>query len=130
MTTIWSKSVLISQIFLKLNEMKWIVHDFWLSFTINNEQIVPNLNIVFANKYDKIQQRNFDNFWEISNSLISLLRIFFWIGHLKKVSAFGYQFCLLWKPSKLPSIFLGFWNIQSVKQSQIMNSKKALFAAT
>ena len=54
MTTIQSKSALISQIFLKLNEVKQIVNDFLLSFTINNEQIEPNLNGVFANKYDKI----------------------------------------------------------------------------
>ena len=55
MTAILSKSALISEIFSKLNEMKQIVHDFLLSFTINNEQIEPNLNSVFANKYDKIQ---------------------------------------------------------------------------
>jgi hypothetical protein len=41
--------------FFKLNKMKRIVHDFGLSFKINNEQIEPNLNGVFANKYDKIQ---------------------------------------------------------------------------
>ncbi len=55
MTTIQSKSALISRIFLKINEMKQIVHDFLLSFTINNKQNEPNLNGVFANKYDKIQ---------------------------------------------------------------------------
>ncbi len=49
MTTFWSKSGLIYWIFLKLNEMKQIV------VTINNEQIEPNLNSVYANKYDKIQ---------------------------------------------------------------------------
>ncbi len=32
--------------------MKQIVDDFWLSFIINNEQIEPNLNGAFANKYD------------------------------------------------------------------------------
>jgi hypothetical protein len=44
--------------------MKQIVHDFSLTFTINNEQIEPNLNNVFANKYDKIQYcvKIFDNF--------------------------------------------------------------------
>ncbi len=41
--------------FFELNEMKQIVYDFSLTFTINNEQIEPNLNNVFANKYDKIQ---------------------------------------------------------------------------
>jgi hypothetical protein len=95
MTTIWSKSAIISQIFLKLNEMKWIVHDFWLSFTINNEQIEPNLNSVFANKYDKIRcwLRNFDYFREFLNSSISLLRIFLfncsiWKSYL--LSVFGF----------------------------------------
>ncbi len=70
MTTIQSKSALISEIFSKLNEMKWIVHDFLLSFTINNEQIEPNLYSVFENKYDKIQclLRNFDYPQELSNS--------------------------------------------------------------
>jgi len=40
---------------------------FRLSFIINNEQIEPNLNGGFANKYDKIQccPRNFDTFQEI-----------------------------------------------------------------
>jgi hypothetical protein len=55
MTTIRSKSALIFWIFLKLKEIKQIVHDFWLSFTINNEQIEPNLKGVFAYKYDIIQ---------------------------------------------------------------------------
>jgi hypothetical protein len=55
MTTIQSKSALIIRILLKLNKIKQIVRDFWLSFTINNEQIEPNLNSVFVNKYDKIQ---------------------------------------------------------------------------
>ncbi len=34
---------------------KWNETNSSLSFTINNEQIEPNLNGVFANKYDKIQ---------------------------------------------------------------------------
>ncbi len=55
MTTIRSKSALIFWIFSKLNEIKQIVHDFLLSFTTNNEQIEPNLNGVFANKFNKIQ---------------------------------------------------------------------------
>jgi hypothetical protein len=53
MTTIWSKSALSFGIFLKLNEIKQIVHDFLISFTRNNEEIEPNLNSVFANKYEK-----------------------------------------------------------------------------
>ena len=68
MTTIQSKNALISQIYLKLNKMKWIVHDFWLSFTINNEQIEPNLNGVLANKYDTYDVDQeiliiFEKFW-------------------------------------------------------------------
>ncbi len=50
--------------------------------------------------------------------------------NLKNLSAFGFQFWLLQKSSKVPSIFLGFWSIQSVKLKLIMNSKKALFAVT
>jgi hypothetical protein len=114
MTTIWSKSASISWIFLKLNEMKWIVHDFWLSFAISNEQIEPNLNGVFANKYDKIRcwprnfweilrnfekfweiLRNFEKFWEISNSLISLLRLFVYNRSIRKnylLSGFSFTY--------------------------------------
>ncbi len=101
---------------------------FRLSFFINNEQTQPNLNGVFVNKYGKIQcwLRNFDYFWEILNRLLSLLKIF--IYNQKNVSAFGFWFQLLWKSSKLPSIFLGFQSIRSVKWILIMNSKKALFA--
>jgi hypothetical protein len=43
MTAIWSGSASIYQNFFKWNEMKRIVHDFLLSFIINNEQIEPNL---------------------------------------------------------------------------------------
>ncbi len=96
--------------FLKLNKMKWIVHDFWLLFIINDKQIEPNLNGAFANKYDKIQcwLRNFENLWDFMNSLISLLRIFVYIPSIwKKISAFGF-FCLVRKSSKPPSIFLSF----------------------
>ncbi len=66
--------------------MKQIVHDFWLSFTINNEQIAPNLNSVFANKYDKIWcwPRNFDYIWEFLNSSISLLWIFIYNQSIRK----------------------------------------------
>ncbi len=68
-TTIQSKSALIFQIFLKLNKMKRIVHDFWLSFTINNEQIESTLNGVFANKYDIDQEISSisENFWVVQS---------------------------------------------------------------
>ncbi len=132
MTTIQSKIALIFWIFLKLNKIKWIVHDFSLSFTIKNEQIEPNLNSVFANKYDKIQcwPRNFEYFREFLNSSISLLRIFISNLSIQKLSTFGIRFRLLWKSSKLPSIFLGFQSIQSVNWIWKTNGKKALFAVT
>jgi hypothetical protein len=65
------KSALISWIFLNLKENEQIVNDFWQLFTINNEQIEPNFNSVFVNKYDKILKYNDDreissiseNFW-------------------------------------------------------------------
>ena len=101
---------------------------FRLSFIINIEQIEPNLNGVFANKYDKIRcwPRNFENFQEFWNSSISLLRIFIY----NRSVHFGIWFRLLRKSSKLPSIFLGFQSIRSVNQIQKTNGKKALFAIT
>ncbi len=98
---------------------------FRLSFIINNEQIKLNLNSVFANNYDKIQcwLQNFDNFWEISNSSISLLRIFVYNRSIqKKLSAFGFRFRLLQQSSKLPSILLRFQSIWSVKRIQIKST--------
>jgi hypothetical protein len=98
---------------------------FRLSFIINNEQIELNLNSAFANKYDKIQfwLQNFDNFWEISNSSISLLRIVIYNRSIqKKLSAFGFWFRLLQQSSKLPSILLRFQSIWSVKQIQIKST--------
>ncbi len=130
MTTIRSKSALIFQIFSKLNEIKQIVHDFWLSFTIKNEQIEPNLAGVFANKYYKIRcwLRNFEYFWEFSNSLISLLRIFICNWSIRKSYLhFGIRFRSLRKSSKLPSIFLGFRSIQSVNRILKPNGKKEIF---
>ncbi len=72
MTTIKSKSALISQIFSELNEMKQKDHDFWLSFTINNEQIEPNLNgVKWINtiKYDVDQEISiiFEKFWIVQS---------------------------------------------------------------
>ncbi len=130
MTTIQSKSALIFQIFSKLNEIKQIVHDFWLSFTIKNEQIEPNLAGVFANKYYKIWcwLKNFEYFWEFSNSLISLLRIFIYNWSIRKSYLHsGIRFHSLQKSSKLPSIFLGFRSIQSVNRIPKPNGKKAIF---
>ena len=73
---------------IKRNEMNssW----FRLSFIINNEQIEPNLNSVFVIKYDKIQcwPRNYDKFWEIVNSLISILRIFIYNQPIWKITCF------------------------------------------
>ena len=133
MTTIQSKSALISWIFSKLNKMKRIVHDFWLSFTINNEQIEPKLNGVFVNKYNKIRcwPRNLDYFREFLNSLISLFRIFIynwsiWKSYLLLVFSFAY----FESHQSYLSNFLGFQSIRSVNRIQIMNGKKALFAVT
>ncbi len=64
-------------------------------------------------------------FREILNSSISLLRIFIYNQSIQKISAFRFWFRLLWKSSKLPLIFLGFWSVRSVKQIQIANGKKA-----
>jgi hypothetical protein len=50
--------------------------------------------------------------------------------NLQKLSAFGFQFCLLGKSSKLPLIFQGFRSIRSVKRIPITNGKKALFSVT
>ncbi len=51
--------------FFKVEKNKMNSSWFGLSFIINNEQIEPNLNGVFANKYNKIQcwPRNIENFW-------------------------------------------------------------------
>ncbi len=63
----------------------------------------------------------------LHSSLISMS----YLGELKKkLSTFGIQFRLLRKSSKLPSVFLGFQNIWSVKWIRKMNSKKALVAVT
>ncbi len=83
-----------------------------------NLQIEPNLNSAFANKYDKIWcwPRYFDNFREISNSSISLLRTFIYNQEIQKnYLLFGFPFRLLQKSSKLPLIFLRFQSILSVK---------------
>ncbi len=106
---------------------------FRLLFIINNEQIEPNLNGVFANKYDKIQcwPRNFDDFQEISNSLISLSTIFVYNQSIwKNYLLSGFGFACFEKSSKVSSIFLGFQNIRSVKWIWIMNGKEPLFVIT
>jgi hypothetical protein len=133
MTTIRSKSALISWIFSKLNEVKQIVHDFWLSFTINNKQIEPNLNSVFVNKYDKIRwgPRYFDYFWEFLNSSISLLRIFVYnLSIQKNVICFCFLVLLTSIVIKANFDFFRVRSIRSVNQIQKMNGKKALFAVT
>ncbi len=66
---------------------------FRLSFFINNEQIEPNLNGVFTNKYGKIQcwLTNFEKFWIV---MISLLRIFIYNQSIQKIyllSGFGFN---------------------------------------
>ncbi len=97
MTTIQSKSALIFWIFFKLNKIKQIVHDFLLSFAINNGQIEPNLNSVLAINYDKIRcsPRNFEYIWEFSNSSISFLRIFIYNWSIQKsylLLVFGFAY--------------------------------------
>ncbi len=108
--------------------MKWIVHDFWLSFMINNEQIKPNLNNAFANKYHKIQcwLRNFDNFWEILNRLISLLRMFVYHRSIQKnYLLLGFGFAYFKSHRSYLQFFLRFQSIQSIKWITIVNGKKS-----
>jgi hypothetical protein len=83
--------------------MIWIVHDFWLSFTINNEQLEPNINNVFVNKYDKIQCWHresliiSENFWIVQSHFEKCLFI---MGQFKKGIYFWYSVSLTLKVIK------------------------------
>jgi hypothetical protein len=81
------------------------------SFIINNEQIEPNLNSIFAIKYGKIQcsLRNYNKFQKIENSLISLLRIFIYnVSIRKKYVLSGFNFDHFESHQSYPQFFLGF----------------------
>jgi len=81
------------------------------SFIINNEQIEPNLNSVFENKYGKIQcwPRNYNKFWEIKNSAISLLRIFIYNQSIQKnYLLLGFGFDYFKSHQSYLQFFLGF----------------------
>jgi hypothetical protein len=93
----------------------WFINDNYLVKSALFSQIFSKWNklsfIIFANKYDKIQcwLRNFDNFQEISNSVISLLRIFIYSWSIwKKYLLLGFSFAYFESHQSYFQFFSGF----------------------